>query len=388
MNKVVKIIIAVILILVVGIVFINLVKNPVADGPYEKIEVIGETAPAGIYDPSVEYGEDGIGWMAYSGVTGGGNACVETHLAKTTNHGETWEFVSNINPCIDGSIVEGGETIEGKWRYEVASILYDPDDPGKEWKLFSHRFFTKPPYERDDRIFKHGWFAYKYTSDPANGWSEEIPLLGAGQFVVLNYNARIDLNSLDPELQDIKFYSEPGSLYKNGIIYISMEGYTTLDSFAGTFEEQVEQWKRHRTVLFASRDHGESWEYLGKLTDYNDSEAFGYIIFTASSLAGERGRQFLLLSPSGKLAPPYIDDGRRGGHEGTFVFEFEDISGAELKRDENGKLVAVKYIEPLIGTGGQSDYDEQNTYGGILLPQENHNAWPYFQIYSTKEGII
>jgi len=97
------------------------------------------------------------------------------------------------------------------------------------------------------------------------------------------------------------------------------------------------------------------------------------------------------LSPSGKLFPPFRDDGRRGGgkaHDGTFIFEFEDISKAKLKRDNNGKPVVIKYIEPLIGTGGQSDYDEQNTYGGIVLPQENHRAWPYFQIYNTKEKIV
>ncbi|MBW2046204.1 MAG: hypothetical protein JRI96_15200 [Deltaproteobacteria bacterium] len=360
-------------------------------GPYEKINIIGDRAPAGIYDPSVEYGEDGIGWMAYSGVTGGENACVDTHLAKTTNHGETWEFTSNINPGFDDSILEEGQIIEGRWRYEVASILYDPDDPGREWKLFTHRFFTKPPYERDDRIFKHGWFAYKYASDPAGPWSDEIPLLGAGQFVTSYYNVKIDLNSLSPELEDIKFYSEPGTVYKDGVIYLSMEGYTTFDCFGGTQEEQAENWLKHRTVLFASYDHGESWEYLGKLTGFSDSYAFGYLIFTASSLVEENGRQFLLLSPSGKLFPPFRDDGRRGGgkaHDGTFIFEFEDIAEAKLKRAENGKLVTIKYIEPLIGTGGQSDYDEQNTYGGIVLAQENHRGWPYMQIYNTKEKIV
>ena len=88
--------------------------------------IAGETAPQGIYDPSVEYEEDGIGWMSYSAVTAGNNACVETNLAKTTNHGETWVFVSSINPCNDDSVVEDGETMAGRWRYEVATILHDP----------------------------------------------------------------------------------------------------------------------------------------------------------------------------------------------------------------------------------------------------------------------
>ncbi len=363
-------------------------QKPVADGPYERIEIIGETAPAGIYDPSVEYGEDGIGWMAYSAVTAGKNVCVATHLAKTTNHGKTWEFVSNINPCIDDSIVEEGETIEGRWRYEVASILYDPDDPGREWKLFSHRFITKPFYGEDNRMFQYGWIAYKYASDPAGPWSEEIPLLGAGEFGVSNYNVRVDLSSLNPDIRDFVYYSEPGSIVKDGIIYLSLEGST----FHGTVVEEIvkEKWKERKVVLFSSHDHGETWEYVGTLTDADDAVGLGYIAFTASSLVEEKGRLFLFLSPSGKLAPPFRDDGRRGGgraHDGTFIFEFEDITRAKLKRDENRKLIVFKHIEPLIGTGGQSDYDEQNTYGGIVLPQENHRTAPYLQIYSTKERI-
>ena len=222
MNKTIKIILVVILGLVVWIVLINLVRWT-TELPYERIEIIGEPSPAGIYDPSVEYGEDGIGWMAYSAIPWvGDNWCVETHLAKSNDHGKTWEFVSNVNPCFTDSIVEGGKLIKGKWRYEVATILHDPDDPGKEWKLFAHRFFIIPPDADDDRIFKHGWFAYKYATNPAGPWSEEIPLLGAGEFVTSNYNVKINLNSLSPELKDIKFYTEMGSLYKDGVIYLSM----------------------------------------------------------------------------------------------------------------------------------------------------------------------
>lgn len=40
------------------------------------------------------------------------------------------------------------------------------------------------------------------------------------------------------------------------------------------------------------------------------------------------------------------------------------------------------------GGAGQSDFDEHNTYGGIIMPQMNMSAAPeVFQIFSTRERI-
>ncbi len=77
-------------------------------------------------------------------------------------------------------------------------------------------------------------------------------------------------------------------------------------------------------------------------------------------------------------------------HRGAFVMEFDDLSRARLKRDSLGRLIVAKYIRPdktwvtHMG-GGQSDYDEQNTAGGLVMAQFSSKGFPkLFQIFNTK----
>ena len=89
---------------------------------------------------------------------------------------------------------------------------------------------------------------------------------------------------------------------------------------------------------------------------------------------------FLLAAPWG----PFLMD-----HDGTYVFEFEDISQGKLRR-ESGKLVVVKYLQPSLSgwiNAGESDYDAGNTYGGIIMPQLDMSDPNSFAIYNTKERI-
>ena len=46
-------------------------RPPTDEAPWSEIFIEGEDAPNGIYDPSMEYGPDGVGWMAYSAVKAG-----------------------------------------------------------------------------------------------------------------------------------------------------------------------------------------------------------------------------------------------------------------------------------------------------------------------------
>lgn len=112
----------------------------------------------------------------------------------------------------------------------------------------------------------------------------------------------------------------------------------------------------------------------------------GYLTFTASSLVEEKGRIFLFVSCSGKLSNPRDPEEH---HDGIDIFEFKDITKARLKRDNNGKLVLIKHIDDNLDKGGQGDYDEQNTYGGIVIPQQDIKYYPeVFQLFSTKQKIV
>ena len=147
--------------------------------------------------------------------------------------------------------------------------------------------------------------------------------------------------------------------------------YLSLSGFAGP------DVKSDKLFLIATFDHGKTWKLVGNLIDYNDAADFGYIRFIGSSLVEENERVFLMVAPVNN----------KGIQLGTYVFEFEDISKAKLKRDKKGKLIVYKYLErslPKELNSGQSDYDMYNTYGGIIMPQADLSSAPAY-VFNTKE---
>lgn len=179
---------------------------------------------------------------------------VHTHLARTTDHGKTWEYVSTINKAVDGTITTDEGVIEGVWRHEVPTLAHDQKDSGREWKLFWHKYFTSPPYEAEDRMFQYGWIAYKYAPEPEGPWSHEIPLFGAGTFPLEPFETLVDLNDLHKDLREFICYSEPGSLVKDNVLYIILNGHVIK---GGNNIGKV--------FLLAFYDHGDTWKYIHTL---------------------------------------------------------------------------------------------------------------------------
>jgi hypothetical protein len=357
--------------LVIGCCFKDQARaGEVSRSRFERINIVGEEPHNGFFDLSVEYGNDGIGWLAYSMVTV--PKYVETHLAKSTDQGKTWLYIKAINRWSAGSVNIRKGTQEGVWRYETPTLLFDPKDiPARRWKLFVHRYLAIPPYKRGDRLFERGWIEYKYAATPDGRWSEGIRLFGKKE-----NNCQVDLNTLHSDLRNFHHFTEPGSIAIDGTIYISMDASVTPSGLG--------KWKQRKVVLVSSQDHGITWNYVGILTDYNDASAFGYVTMTGSSLVKENERLFLMLTPTG--AKGIFKKNR--AHDGTLVVEFHDIRHAKLKREAKGKLAVLKTLKPDLNSGGLSDYDEQNTAGGILFSQINISAMPeIFQIFSTKERI-
>lgn len=342
-----------------------------ATSRFEKVVIAGEKVKSGIFDPSVEYGPDGIGWLAYSWVDV--PARVETHLARSTDHGKTWTYVSTLNHSAKGSQVVDGTARHGVWRYETPTLVYDSEDvPARRWKLFVERYLAVPPYKHGDSLHGDGWIEYQYAANPEGPWSKAIRLFGKPQS-----HSRVNVDSLSPDLAGISFYNEMGSVAAGGTLYLSMDASATPSGLG--------QWKKRKIILISSKDHGATWKYVGTLTDYADASHLGYLVLTASSLVKVGGQYYLFVSPAG--AKGLFK--RNRGHDGTIVVEFTDLSQARLQRDAQGHMVVLKWIKPDLNEGGESDYDEQNTAGGIVFPQINlHAHADYFQIFNTKINLV
>lgn len=349
-------------------------QKAATDVPFQQIVLKGDNLYNGIFDISVEYGADGIGWMAYSVVKLPKN--VATHVAKSNDNGKTWTYVTTVNPSEEDTVAaQRDKKVSGAWRHETPSLLFDPEDvPERRWKLFSQRYFTKEPHKKKDSLFADGWIQYKYAASPAGPWSEAIRLFGDKKT-----GGKIDISSLHKDLMDNVFYYEIGSIAVDGTIYLSLDASPTPDGLG--------KWGKRKIVLIASKDHGKTWNYVGALTDSDDAEELGYVVLTGSSLVRENNRLFLFVTPSG--AKGFGKKNR--AHDGTLIVEFEDIARAKLKRDHQGRLLILKNMKPTLHSGGLSDYHELNKNGGILFSQIDvsnpSKDAEFFKVFNTGMGI-
>ncbi len=346
---------------------VNVAAGIDGGSPFRQIRIIGDPLKNGIFDVSVEYGKDGVGWLAYSRVEL--PKYVSTHLARSMDQGKTWHYVKTVNKSFDHNLKVRRRNVPGVWRYETPSLLYDPDDiPARRWKLFVQRYFNTTPHKSKNSLFGAGWIEMRFASNPAGRWSKPKCLFGK-----IAKHCDLNINSLHADLRTTSFYNEIGSLYHEGVIYLSLDASATLSGLG--------KWRKRKVVLIASNDHGKNWRFVGTLTNFKDAKAFGYLTFTGSSLVKRGNRLFLLVTPSG--ATGFGKKNR--AHDGMFVVEFADIRRATLQRDAKGKLLISKRIKPVFHSGGLSDYHEKNVAGGLLFSEINPKAPPdVFKAYSTK----
>ena len=341
---------------------------------FQELTVRGDDAVNGIYDPSLEYGSHGTGWLAYSAVRGGRNAQVQTRIARSDDRGRTWTRVNDVNRSEPVTVqMPNGHRVQGNWWHEVPTLVHDGADRAKPWKLFWHRYVARTPHRNPkDRLFAFGWIAYRHAPSPAGPWSQEIALIGAGQFPLAPYRTQFNIGDLHPDLRAYVVLTEPGSLYHRGRLFLSLQAVPNPKLAP----------KQHDIILLASDDHAESWRYVALVLRGEEARAFGGDIFTGSSLVAEAERTFVLVCPE-RLGDP------QNGHRGTLVFEFEDINRGTLKRAADGTPKVIKRIEPRLAKGGQSDYDTQNTEGGIVMPQFDRRNLPRaFRVFNTREKIV
>jgi hypothetical protein len=357
---------------------------PATDERYEQLTVSGQRSTHGIYDPTVVYEPSGeVGWLAYSTVTGDFKPVgpyVNTEIARSDDHGRTWRYVRGINQAYDDTLTFiDGSRLSGVWRYEVPTLVHDAHDPDRAWKLLTHKYFWNA--ERD-RMVAYGWISMKHAAQPGAEWSDEIALLGTGTWLDAGLApgtgafppppygpVRTQINSLSPDLSGYLVYTEPGAFEHDGALYLSLTA--------------IKREGHDAIVMLRSEDHAQSWKFVAKLATSEDARALGYLYFDGTSIAADRGRVFLLASPAAALE----------NHAGTMVFEFADLAAGLLARDASGRLAPRMHLLPQRAFlsergGGQGDYDEHNTYGGLLFAQVNIPAYPeVFQIFNTKRML-
>jgi len=347
----------------------------------EPIYIVGERSNMGIHSPSVvQEPKASWIWMAYASIakfSGDDEPKIDINIASSIAGGGRWQhehtaFKSRTGILyVDSDPDSLGAEVSGYWRYETPSLVYDPKDVGREWKIYAYRYFWTGDI---NSAKKYSAIVYRYTDLIGLGeWSNEQWLLSAStQQPPAPYSNLVKqhLNEMSPDLADIGYYSQPSVLYT-----------PSLDLLLMTLTAYSQDNKPNRIILLASTDHGVKWGYLGTIIKTEDAGKFGkYTRVDSGSLFEQDGQIYFMAS--------FGDD--RIEHQGTHVFKFADVAVAQLQNDKKGRPKVIQFFPPIEeGTlgklgAGQSAYIPQLTKSGLLMSHMKltDDGRP-FQIYRT-----
>lgn len=334
------------------------------------------TQQAGRLDPSIAYDpRNGQMWMAYTSQEGAVDARMNVRLAmgKADTGCKDWQGrLGGFEAKSDSILAPDGQTVlrSGVWRIETPSLVYDPGDSGKEWKLYAYKYFWSNDPKSIMPVARHyGVIVYKYAANPGDEWSTEQWLFSpAPGYPPPPYEQSIllHLNQLDPSLQDVTAYARPSVIYKDGALVMTLSAFT---------DSQTPD----RVIMIVSLDHGNSWRFAGTVLQQSEVTALDPHARLAGATLVQQDGQVYLAAILGNAA-------QRG--QGTFIFGFDDLSRGLLQHDpKTGAPVTLHYIplpKEAAGTlgGGAAAYDDA-CKSGMLVTEEDGNS-ANFQIYRTK----
>lgn len=347
---------------IVYIQFMNTAK------PKEIAEVKPRNFPAydeGLFDPSMASNGQEIA-LSYTTLTshqGEMERSTAIRLMSAASPCKNWQVVNETASSGRGLIQEAGfiptqdEMIgpdgvtplgKGTWRIETSSIVHDPGDKAAPWKLYAYKYIwldKDAGLSRSEIARLYGFIVYKHATALTGPWSPEEWLFSASPDAPPQpYSSMVQtrLNTLDPSLKDVYFYSRPSVAYADGVLFMTLSAFIrsrpTVD----------------RVILLASLDHGKTWNYMGTPLRHDDVVKMD----NHTSLGGgglfKQGKKLYFWAVAGneKLTA-----------QGTLVMEFANIGKGLLKTGDKGLPLVHKEIKlhsPAPGKvgGGYAAYSE------------------------------
>lgn len=263
------------------------------------------------------------------------------HIASSRQPCKVWTYVGTAAPAThevvigpDGVNPLDPDSPEANWWLEQPSLVYDPGDPGREYKLYYYKYLWLDNDEKSKALSRiYGMIAYRYAMSPdMRQWSQEQWIFSAKAKTADfhgnppdPYNSLIQyhLDDFDPSLKDMWFYSRPSVALYQGVLYMTLSGFTQ----SGMTPDRV--------ILLNSPDHGRTWHYVGKILDAADAAKMG----PYTKLGGGT-----LIEKGGKIYFSAVLGDAKVEADGAFVIPFDDIAKAALQRDKNGAPVVINHI--------------------------------------------
>lgn len=309
----------------------------------------------GFSDPCIRRDPDtGHLWLAYSAPLmqhmGGGphdyTVGVETHLASSTNGGDTWKFEKVLWPRTPAFFPEAksGDLQEGFLSHEVPTLARCKVEDKTFWVGACLDYFLprKGNYQARDNMS----FCIRLMTAPT------VPELSTTRARLTfghdksTPTCNVDYNfcEFSEDFPSTFIPNEPCLTFHNGRLYLTFVCMT----FWGKFPD----FKKSFVAVFSAAPHGPIshwvWHYHGKLASYPEARELGGEALTQIEIArGNDGKLLAFLTPESW----HPRDARRFGdviggihHHGCVVLEIADLKKPSLKRGEDGRLIRRAWL--------------------------------------------
>ncbi len=314
----------------------------------------------GYGDPSLAFDEStNTVWMAYSWLDilnnpefpQNINLGMRTHLARSSNGGDTFEYVSGINST--ESILHPDTNVAGWLIHETPTLIQQADT---NWQVLWFQYYSPVPgnpgvqTERSDFLFKQSVATTPELLGQTAVTHASSNLTSAGFGTFFNLNTMQDSTDNRP-LSGCTAFTEPELFVFQNETYLIGQCLVFTD---GSRDPSAEK-------LFLLKQDDTEYIYVAALTNYNDAQQFGADVLTQPDVSFARdGAVILTMTPKVLGSDPE--------HQGCVVVTFDDFAEGALIRTSSGSLVE-RAIITAEGNGlgpGLCTYDP-NSSTGILI---------------------
>jgi hypothetical protein len=329
----------------------------------------GASPVQGYADPSLrrDPGSAAI-WLGYSwlhpdlnrqGTVRG--VLVDTHLARSDDGGNSWNFVGA--PWTAQAGTRDGLGRSGHSNSETVALAPGQTASGTRWYASRLVYFTP-----DGGVPQPNSFTIHVAAAAAPdqlGAAEEAVL--GGDLTVAYWNVDLNLASLSAELSGCTFY-DAGLLYMGDRLYLASQ----CALYGGSGEDTAHEF----IALFATRPDGAprswNWSYLGRLASSADASALvpaAQMLQQAELALARDGTVLLIVSPS---AP---SGGTLTLHYGCYALAVDALDQAQLARDSSGAPLLRAYVTASDltapdGTTASCGYDAASASGIVIARRQ------------------
>jgi hypothetical protein len=299
-------------------------------------------------------------WPNYHFANGSQIPTVDTHLAKSADGGNTWEFVKSLWPS--SPLTNPADASQpGYLNNEASNILPVAKGDSVTWYAVRLNYLmlaqggtnARPINSFHIRVFK-ATSPEALDSSPSAilGTSMTSPTWGVNQ----------NLSLLAPELNDVGLWNEPALFFENDTLYLA------LVSFVYDANGQP-LMDKHGVYVFSTVPTGVPagwrWSFRGKLAGSSEAQELGGQRLSQVDIARSSSGTLMLVCTPDDWIPALSDY----NHKGCDVLAIRSLSKPELVRDASNKLTVLARVTasdagPL---GSAASAYDANSSTGILF---------------------